>query len=202
MPLITTASGVKFGKTESGAIWLDASETTPYEFYQFWLNTEDRDVGRYLKFFTFLDARTIEALEHETTTRPEAREAQRALAREVTRLVHGEGAVREAEGAAQALFAGDVSSRPASELEQLLDRVPSHRLDASDGGWPLVPALVSVGAAASRGEATRLVRNGGVYVNDRRVNDEKHVLRQGEAIGGRLFVVRRGKRDYFLLRVP
>jgi tyrosyl-tRNA synthetase len=202
MPLITTASGAKFGKSESGAIWLDAARTTPYEFYQFWLNTDDHDAVRYLKFFTFLDAPAIDALARETAERPEARAAQRALAREVTRLVHGEAAVREAEDAATTLFAGDVAERSAADLEQLFARVPSLTLEASAQGWPLVAVLVAVGAVSSRGEATRLIRSGGVYVNDRRVQDEKHVLQTADAIDGRLFVLRRGKRDHFLVRVP
>ena len=202
MPLITTASGTKFGKTESGTIWLDPALTTPYEFYQFWLNTEDHDAVRYLKFFTFLDAHAIDALAKETTARPEQRQAQRALAREVTRMVHGEDAVRDAENAAQKLFAGNVSAMSLEDLGQAFPQVPSTMLEASESGWPLVSALVTAGVVASRGEATRLIRSGGVYVNDRRVTDEKHVLRADEAIEGEAFVVRRGKRDYFLLRIP
>jgi tyrosyl-tRNA synthetase len=201
MPLITTASGAKFGKSESGAIWLDPALTTPFEFYQFWLNTDDHDAVRYLKFFTFLDAPAIADLAHETANRPEARAAQRALAREVTRLVHGDDAVRAAEAAAKTLFAGDVAQRSVAELQELFAHVPSLSLERSESGWPLIAALVAVGAAASRGEATRLVRSGGVYVNDRRVQDEKHVLQAADAIEGQLFVVRRGKRDYFVLRI-
>jgi tyrosyl-tRNA synthetase len=202
MPLITTASGAKFGKSESGAIWLDAGRTTPFEFYQFWLNTDDHDAVRYLKFFTFLEPAIIGDLERETASRPEARAAQRALAREVTRLVHGDDAVRDAESAAATLFAGEVSQKSVEELQRVFAHVPSLTLEASESGWPLVSVLVAVGAAASKGEATRLVRSGGIYVNDRRVQDEKAVLQASDAIEGQLFVVRRGKRDYFVLRVP
>ena len=202
MPLITTASGTKFGKTESGTIWLDPSLTTPYEFYQFWLNTEDHDAVKYLRFFTFLDAPAIQALAHETAERPEQRQAQRALAREVTRMVQGEDAVRDAESAAQKLFAGNVSAMSLDDLKQAFPQVPSTTLEASASGWPLVSVLVAAGVVASRGEATRLIRSGGVYVNDRRIQDEKHVLRTEDAIEREVFVVRRGKRDYFLIRIP
>ena len=200
-PLITTASGAKFGKTESGTIWLDAERTTPYAFYQFWLNTDDRDAVRYLRFFTFMKRPEIEALEEATRTEPEKRHAQRALARAVTEMVHGTEHVRTAEGAASKLFAGDVSAMSLAELTQALQQVPSIELVAGGDGWRLVNVLVSVGAAASNGEAVRLIRNGGIYVNDRRIADEKHQLHVDEAVEGSVFVIRRGKRDYFLARI-
>jgi tyrosyl-tRNA synthetase len=199
-PLITTASGAKFGKTESGTIWLDAERTTPYAFYQFWLNTDDRDAIRYLRFFTFMGQPEIEALEQATRTEPEKRHAQRALARAVTEMVHGAEQVRAVEGAASKLFAGDVAAMSVAELTEALDQVPSTELTPSEEGWRLVSVLVSVGAAASNSEAVRLIRNGGVSINDRRVSDEKHQLTIAEAIEGQLFVIRRGKRDYFLAR--
>ena len=201
-PLITTASGAKFGKTESGTIWLDAERTTPYAFYQFWLNTEDRDAIRYLRFFTFMDRAEIEALEEATRTEPEKRHAQRALARALTEMVHGAEHVRTAEGAASKLFAGDVSAMSVAELTQALhQQVPSMDLVVAADGWRLVNVLVGVGAAASNGEAVRLIRNGGIYVNDRRIADEKHQLQVTDAIEGKVFVIRRGKRDYFLARI-
>jgi tyrosyl-tRNA synthetase len=200
-PLITTASGAKFGKTESGTIWLDAQRTTPYAFYQFWLNTDDRDAIRYLRFFTFMGQSEIGELEQATMAEPEKRHAQRALARAVTEMVHGAEQVRAAEGAASKLFAGDVSAMSVAELTQALHQVPSVELVPAADGWKLVSVLVSVGAAASNSEAVRLIRNGGVYVNDRRITDEKHQLNPAEAIQGQLFVVRRGKRDYFLARL-
>src|ERR1044071_9098218 len=119
MPLLTTSSGAKFGKTESGAVWLDATLTSPYEFYQFWFNADDRDAGRYLKFFTFLDAPAIAALEAASAKEPEKRHAQRELAREVTRLVHGDAAVRDAEAAAEKLFRGDIAAMSVAELLQI-----------------------------------------------------------------------------------
>ena len=201
MPLITTASGTKFGKTEAGTIWLDASRTSPYVFYQFWLNTEDHDAVRYLKFFTFLSAQEIDALQQASTSEPERRHAQRALAREVTRMTHGDQAVRDAESAAEKLFAGDVSRMSVSELLQAFPHVPSTTVRRATEGWRLLTLLTEAGVASSRSEATRLIRSGGIYVNDRRVTDEKHQLSIDEAIEGQLFVLRRGKRDNFLVRI-
>ena len=201
MPLITTASGAKFGKTEAGTVWLDAELTTPYAFYQFWLNTEDHDAARYLKFFTLLDAAAVEELEARTRAEPEKRHAQRALAREVTRMVHGETAVREAESAAQKLFAGDVSAMSVTELLQVFPHVPSFTVPPSAEGWRFATILADAGIAASKSEAVRLLRSGGIYLNDRRIADEKHQLTRDEAIERQLFVVRRGKRDIFLVRI-
>lgn len=201
LPLITTGSGTKFGKTEAGTIWLDARLTRPYEFFQFWLNTEDADAVRYLRFFTFLDASTIEAIEAASVAAPDGRHAQRALAREVTRLVHGEAAMREAEGAAHALFSGDLSRMSAAALLQLFPNVPSATVGFAAEGWGLVELLFSSGVTRSKGEAVRLIRGGGVTVNSRRMTDEKAWLRPEEAIDGELFVIRKGKRDYSLVRI-
>ena len=200
-PLLTTGSGAKFGKSETGAIWLDAERTTPYAFYQFWLQTEDRDAVRYLKFFTFMGSSEIDELERVALEEPEKRHAQRALARAVTEMVHGAEQVRTAEDAASKLFAGDVSTMSVAQLTQAFAQVPSIELAPSTDGWQLVSVLVSVGVAKSNGDATRLIRGGGVYVNDRRVTDEKHQLTVAEALEGQLFVIRRGKRDYFLARI-
>ena len=201
LPLITTASGAKFGKTESGAVWLDAELTKPYEFYQFWLNTDDRDAVKYLKFFTFLDASAIAQLEDVSGREPEKRHAQRALAREVTRLVHGDAALAEAESAAQALFGGDIAQMTVSELLQVFPNVPSTTIAYAADGWRLVGLLTDAGVTTSNSEATRLIRSGGIYVNSRRVIDEKERLRAEQAIEGELFVVRKGKRENFLIRI-
>ena len=201
MPLITTASGTKFGKTEAGTVWLDAALTKPYEFYQFWLNAEDRDAVRYLKFFTFLDAPAIAELEAASAREPEKRHAQRALAREVTRLVHGDEAVREAEAAGEKLFGGNIAAMSVRELLQVFPNVPSTTIAYDAGGWRLVSLLTDAGVTTSNSEATRLIRSGGIYVNDRRVTDEKARLSPGDAIDGQLFVVRKGKKDNFLIRV-
>jgi tyrosyl-tRNA synthetase len=201
LPLIATASGTKFGKTEAGTIWLDPDRTSPYQFYQFWLNIEDRDAVRYLRFFTFLGAEQIRAHEAAGQSEPEKRHPQRALAREVTRLVHGGAAVTEAEAAAQALFAESLVSLSAAQIERTLGGVPTVTLAAAPGRWVMTEVLVAAGAAKSKGEAQRLIQGGGVYVNDRRITDEKEILSVEQAIEGQLFVIRKGKRDYFLVRI-
>jgi tyrosyl-tRNA synthetase len=196
-----TAAGTKFGKTEAGTVWLDPSLTTPYEFYQFWLHADDRDAVKYLKFFTFLEADRIGALEAAAAREPEKRHAQRELAREVTRLVHGEGAVRDAEAAADALFGAGIGSMSVRALLQVFPNVPAATVRFSPDGWRLVSLLTDTGVTASKGEATRLIRNGGIYVNDQRVADEKATVTAEQAIEGQLFVVRKGKRDNFLIRI-
>jgi tyrosyl-tRNA synthetase len=201
LPLVTTSTGTKFGKTEAGTIWLDPELTKPYEFYQFWLNTDDRDVVRYLKFFTFLEATPISELEAATAAEPEKRRAQQALARHVTALVHGDTAVRDAEAASQKLFGGDVASMSVKELLQVFPNVPSSTTTYVAEGWPIVELLSSAGVASSKSDATRLIRGGGIYVNDRRITDEKLRLRPDEAIEGQLFVVRKGKKDNYLVRI-
>ncbi len=201
LPLVTTASGTKFGKTEAGAVWLDPALTKPFEFYQFWIQTDDRDAVKYLKFFTFLPEPRIRELEEASTRAPEKRDAQRELAREVTRLVHGEHAVRDAEAATERLFAGDVSTMSVSELLQVFPNVPSSDAPYAPDGWPVVELLSSAGVTTSKGEATRLIRGGGIYINDRRVTDEKARVTPEQAIEGQLFVIRKGKRDNFLIRI-
>ena len=204
MPLITTASGTKFGKTESGAVWLDANLTSPFRFYQFWLNADDGDVGRYLRFFTFLDRRTIERLEEATRTSPESRQAQRALAREVTRMVHGEEHVSRAERASSVLFGEDITSLAADDVLSVFDDVPSSTVGVeklAGEGVAVVELLAASGLTSSRGEATRLIRGGGIYVNNRRITDERARLRPGDAIDGRLFVLRKGAKQNHLVKI-
>ena len=201
LPLITTASGTKFGKTEAGTIWLDPELTKPYEFYQFWLNTDDRDAVKYLKFFTFLTRDAIEELEQVTGREPERRHAQRKLAQEVTRLVHGEHAVREAEAAAQKLFSGSIATMSVNELMQVFPNVPSTTAAYAAEGWAIVDFLASAGVTSSKSEATRLIRGGGIYINDERITDEKVRLLPDRAIEGQLFVVRKGKKDNYLVRL-
>jgi len=201
MPLITTSSGVKFGKTESGTIWLDPDLTSPYQFYQFWFNADDQDAVRYLRFFTFLGREEIAALEDAGRGEPNKRHPQRVLAREVTRLVHGETAVAEAEAAAQALFADKLASLSVSQIERTLAGVPSSTVMVSEGGWPVTELLTMAGVTKSKSEAQRLIKGGGISINDRRITDEKELITVEQAIEGRLFVVRKGKRDYFLIRI-
>jgi len=201
LPLITTASGAKFGKTESGTIWLDPGLTTPYQFYQFWLNADDQDAVKYLRFFTFLSSEQIRELEAAGLQEPEKRYPQRALAREVTGLVHGAAAVEEAEGAANLLFANGVSTLTTKQIELALSGVPTAAVEVVASGWLVVDLLASAGITKSKSEAQRLIKGGGLSVNDRRITDEKQRLTVDDAIEGELFVVRKGKRDYFLIRI-
>ena len=201
MPLVTTAAGTKFGKTEAGAVWLDSSLTKPYEFYQFWLNVDDRDAGRYLKYFTFFDRDQIADLEAASGREPERRHAQRALAREVTRLVHGENAVRDAESSAEKLFQGDLRTMTEAQLLEVFGSVPSSDTARVVGGWTVTDFLASNAVVGSKSEATRLIRGGGLSINGERVSDEKARLRPEDAIHGRYFVIRKGKKENFLVRV-
>jgi tyrosyl-tRNA synthetase len=202
MPLVTTASGAKFGKTESGTIWLDPARTSPFAFYQFWLNTDDRDVIAYLKHFTFLDREAIETLERAHTGAPETRDAQRVLAREVTTLVHGAEEAGKAERGAATLFSGDLASMSAAELLGVLGDVPSTTVSApelEESG--LAKWLAKTGLASSSGDATRLIRGGGIYVNGARVTDEKKRLSRQDAIGRQIIVLGKGSRQKHVLRV-
>jgi tyrosyl-tRNA synthetase len=201
MPLLMTSSGTKFGKTEAGAVWLSPALTSPYAFYQFWLNTDDQDAGKYLRFFTFLDAARIRELEAISTREPERRHAQRELAREVTRLVHGDAAVRDAETAAEALFAQDVSRLSVEQLKQAYANVQSTTVPNRAEGWRVVTLLTQTGLAKSNSEAMRLIRGGGIYVNDQRVTDEQKTLVRDDSIGGEMFVIRKGKKDNALIRI-
>jgi tyrosyl-tRNA synthetase len=204
LPLVTTASGVKFGKTEAGAVWLDERLTSAFRFYQFWLHTDDRDVSNYLRYFTFLAEPEIAAIDDELARAPEGRAAQRALAREVTRLVHGEEAVARAERASALLFGEGITELNVDEVLAVFEDVPSIEIEASafaGEGMPLAEIMVKAGVAASKGEATRLVRGGGVYVNNRRVADERARLTPGQAISGQLFVLRKGQRQNHLVKL-
>jgi tyrosyl-tRNA synthetase len=204
MPLLTTSSGVKFGKTEAGAVWLDPERTSPFRFYQFWLNTDDRDVVTYAKFMTFLDARHIEALERAVRSTPEHRESQRTLAREMTTLVHGASAAHRAEHASTVLFNDDITTLTVEELLQIFDDVPSTLLSRSEfvgEGMGIVDLVARLQLAPSKGEARRLVQSGGVYVNNRRIADVQARITFDQAIGGRLLVVRKGQRQTHLMRI-
>ena len=204
LPLITTSSGTKFGKTEAGTVWLDPNLTSPFRFYQFWLNAEDSDVGRYLRYFTFLDRRAIEELGDATRSSPESREAQRELAREVTRMVHGDEHVARAERASTVLFGEDITTLAADDVLSVFDDVPSSTVGAeklAGEGVAVVELLAASGLTTSKGEATRLIRGGGVYVNNRRITDERARLRPADAIEGRLFVLRKGAKQNHLVKV-
>lgn len=204
-PLLTTSSGVKFGKTEEGAIWLDPRKTSPFRFHQFWLAAADEDVERYLKMFTFLEPAEIEDIVARHRERPEARLAQRRLAAETTRLVHGEEALGRAERAADVLFgAGRLEGLSVEEVEEIFGDVPSadlsrRRVDA--GEVTVAEALQAAGLARSGKEAKRAVLGGAVRVGDRRVEDPSEALSPRDAVGGRVFVLSLGRRRRALVRI-
>jgi tyrosyl-tRNA synthetase len=202
-PLMTTSSGVKFGKTESGAVWLDPARTPPFKFYQFWLNTDDRDAIPYLKFFTFLDRARIDELAAAQQAAPERREAQRALARAVTTLVHGAEHVARAEHASRVLFGEDITTLSAAEVLAVFEDVPSTDVAALevDNGMTIVDVMVRAQMAPSKSEARRLVQSGGVYVNNRRTADPQARLKREHAIDGRLFILRKGQKQLHLVRL-
>ncbi len=200
-PLMTTAAGTKFGKTETGTVWLDPKRTSQFRFYQFWLNTDDRDVVRYLKFFTFMGPEEIEALEKATAEHPERRDGQRALARAVTSLVHGDDQVGRAERAAQVLFAENIADASVEDVLMVFEDAPSTELVLPADGMPLAEMLATVKLVPSKSEAMRLLKSGGVYVNNVRATDERARLTRADAIGGSLFVLRKGRKDQHIVRV-
>jgi tyrosyl-tRNA synthetase len=197
-PLVTKADGAKFGKTESGTVWLDPARTTPYQFYQFWVNADDQSAALYLRYFTFLGREEILALEEALRTRPEQREAQRRLAEEVTTLVHGEAATRRAQRISRALFYGEVGALAADEIEEGFGDVPSHVLAGEEAG--LVDLLVAAGVCSSKRQAREDLGRGAIYLNGERCSEADRVLRRAEGLHGRYHVIRRGKNKYFLIR--
>lgn len=197
VPLVTKADGSKFGKTEGGAVWLDPEKTTPYEFYQFWINTDDRDVVKYLKYFTFLSKEEILELEKQFNEAPEQRVAQKALAAEVTKLVHGEKALDQAIKITEALFSGSVKELTADEIKQGFKDVPSFALNEAEMG--LVDLLVAAKISPSKRQAREDVQNGAVYVNGDRIQDVAKVLSKLDAIEEQFIIIRRGKKKYHLI---
>jgi tyrosyl-tRNA synthetase len=202
LPLITKADGTKFGKTETGTVWLDPDKTSAYEMYQFWLNTADADVVRFLKFFTFLDADRIEELARATAVAPEKREAQRVLAREVTGLVHGPDALAEAEAITAALFSGDVAALGHAQLEQAFRGVPTTALQGADAeSIPVADLLVKVGLADSKRNARELLASGAIHLNGKRLGEPQASVSRGAALFGRYLVFRKGRKSYHVVTV-
>ncbi|PYI51959.1 tyrosine--tRNA ligase [Paenibacillus flagellatus] len=199
MPLVTKSDGKKFGKSESGAIWLDRSKTSAYQFYQFWINTDDNDVVKFLKYFTFLTREQIEALETEVRERPEQRAAQRELAREVTRLVHGDEAVESAENITRALFSGDVTTLSEAELVEALQDMPT-TVVSGQSEIGLIDLLLAAQAAPSRRQAKQDIESGAVYVNGERLTGIDTAITAAHRLHGRYVVLRRGKKNYYLVR--
>ncbi len=203
-PLITKADGTKFGKTESGSVWLSAQRTSPYRFYQFWLNTSDRDVIPYLKYFTWRTQAEINGLEAALRDHPEQRDAQRVLARDMTALVHDATALSKSGQASQALFGGEISGLSGDEIADIFAEVPSSetaRQPITEGNVAVLDLLVSSGIAKSKGEARRSVAEGGIYLNNRRVSDPAQVVSPGDVLDGRFLVLRKGKKTYHLIKV-
>jgi tyrosyl-tRNA synthetase len=201
-PLVTTSAGVKFGKTEAGAVWLDPKLTSPYRFYQFWLNTDDRDAITYLKFFTWLAKEEIDQLAESVRTEPEKRLAQKELARQVTALVHGETELEKALRASEVLFGKEISGLGVQEILDIFADVPSTEIDrARLDGFTLTDALVVSSLAPSKGEARRLVQGGGVCVNNRRVSDPRQTISGSDLIDGQVLVLRKGAKNYHVIKV-
>ncbi len=203
--LITKADGGKFGKTEKGNIWLDANRTSPYQFYQFWLNAADEDASRWIRIFTFLDRRTIEALDAEQITAPNLRPTQKRLAEEVTRLVHGEEALQFAINATGILFGNATSETLLSfnenELLQVLDGVPTHSisLEKIAADYDVVSALADAGVFPSKGESRKMVQGGGVQINKQKVEGLEAKIEPAMLMHGKYLLVQKGKKNYFLL---
>ena len=196
-PLLTTASGEKFGKSAGNAIWLDPNRTSPYQFYQYWINTDDRDAARFLKLFTFL---SLEEIDHLCSHPPEQRVPQKALAAEITRTVHGEAALAQAIKASEVLFGGEVSGLTDRQLTEIFADVPSFSIDLTSP-VRLTETLVRAAAVKSKAEATRLISGGGVYLNNRRVEASDTQIRREDLASESMFVLRVGKKNYYLGRV-
>lgn len=203
-PLVTSATGVKFGKTESGAVWMAADRTSPYRFYQYWLNTDDKDVISYLKFFTWLSEPEILALEGSTKEHPEKRDGQRALAQEITRAVHGETELANAEKASRVLFGGEIEGLGATEVQDIFQDVPSGEVAKSkfEGeGLPMVELLALTPLFQSKGEARRMLQQGGIYLNNRPLTDVQKSVTLSDCIEGQFLVLRKGRKNYHLVRI-
>jgi tyrosyl-tRNA synthetase len=204
-PLITQADGSKFGKTAAGTnAWLDPKRTSPYRFYQFWLNTDDADVINYMQYFTWLTRDEIAEYQHLVDERPEQREAQRRLAQDLTRMIHGETAVSKSEQAAKVLFGGDLDGLDASDIQDIFADVPSSALPKSafeGDGFPVVDLLVDAGLAQSKGDARRTIQGGGVYLNSQRIEEAGQMVTIKDAFEGQFLVLRKGRKKYHLVKV-
>lgn len=197
IPLVVKSDGKKFGKTEGGAVWLDASKTSPYEFYQFWINTTDDDVIKFLKYFTFLEKEEIETLEKSLNEAPHLREAQKALAENVTRFIHGQAALDDAIRISKALFAGDLQSLSAMELKEGFKDVPQVELNHETTN--IVEAIVESGISSSKRQAREDVNNGAIYINGVRQQDVNYELTNEDKIEDEFTIIRRGKKKYFMV---
>ncbi|HDC6143333.1 TPA: tyrosine--tRNA ligase [Staphylococcus aureus] len=197
IPLVTKSDGKKFGKSESGAVWLDAEKTSPYEFYQFWINQSDEDVIKFLKYFTFLGKEEVDRLEQSKNEAPHLREAQKTLAEEVTKFIHGEDALNDAIRISQALFSGDLKSLSAKELKDGFKDVPQVTL--SNDTTNIVEVLIETGISPSKRQAREDVNNGAIYINGESQQDVNYALAPEDKIDGEFTIIRRGKKKYFMV---
>ena len=204
LPLITNADGSKFGKTVAGAIWLDPRRTSVYKFYQFWINTDDRDVIRYLKYFTFLSKAEMEPLEGQHVENPGARLAHRALAKAATDLVHGESATQEAVRASEILFGGKLDGIAENTFNEIVGEVPTKEMEKAklDGaGVPLVDVLIHAGLCPSKGQARKDIEGGGVYLNNVREASATRPVTSSDLLFGKHVLLRKGKKNYVVVTV-
>ncbi|GAA0429789.1 tyrosine--tRNA ligase [Lentibacillus halophilus] len=197
VPLITKADGSKFGKTAGGAIWLDPQKTTPYEFYQFWINTDDRDVMKFLHYFTFVEQDELDELQKELDNRPEQRLAQKRLAEEMTIMVHSDEDMHQAQKITDSLFSGNLKDLSVDDIQQGFKDVPTYDMAKEDIG--LIDLLVNASIASSKRQAREDIQNGAIYINGERRQDLQYVVGDSDRIGGQFSIIRRGKKKYFLV---
>jgi len=202
-PLVMKADGTKFGKTESGTVWLNRDKTSPYQFYQFWVQTQDADIGTYLRYFSFKPLTEITALEDAVKSRPEKREAQQALAREMVEMVHGKEALAAAEEATQILFGADPVQASAAALGEIRNAVPNWELSAAklQAGVSLVEALAESGLSPSKGQARKDIEGGGISINNQKASDVTATLKPEHRLAGEYILLRKGKKNYLLVWV-
>lgn len=198
VPLITKADGTKFGKTAGGAIWLDPEKTSPYEFYQFWINTDDRDVMKFIRYFTFLPEEEVLELEESLENHPEKRLAHKRLAEEVTKMVHGEESLQQAQNITEALFSGNLKQLSISEIKQGFKDVPTYEMAKEEIG--LVDLLVDAKISSSKRQAREDIKNGAIYINGEREQEVNYTVSEADRMEGTFTIIRRGKKRYFLIK--
>lgn len=198
IPLVTKADGKKFGKTESGNIWLDPKRTSPYEFYQFWINQSDADVIKFIKLFTFLDKEEIESLEESVRNEPHLRKAQKRLAEDITAFIHGDAALEEAQSITEALFNGDIKSLSVDQIKDAFKDVPS--ASYTDEDMNIVKVIVDTGISSSRRQAREDIKNGAIYINGERQQDVDYEMGEADKLDGEFTVIRRGKKKYHVVK--
>jgi tyrosyl-tRNA synthetase len=203
-PLITKSDGSKFGKTADGAVWLDPNRTSPYRFYQFWLNADDADVVRYLKFFTWLDEGAIAELAQATLAAPQERAGQKTLAQAMTRALHGQAALSGAMAASQVLFGGSLTGLTAAQIADIFSEAPATEVDRTaftNDGMPITDLLVATGLASSKGDAKRALEGNGIALNNTPIGDSTQKIALSHAIDGQFLVLRKGKKNYALVKI-